>query len=74
MIYNWRHIDSAPKDGAHILGKQYSGPVAASHSTSPPYVMHWFESDEDWVLSNGDMGTRLFPTHWCPLPAFLCAE
>jgi len=68
VIYNWRHIDSAPKDGSHILGKNYHGPAAASHDVEPPYVMHWFE---DWVLSNGDMQTLLFPTHWCPLPAFL---
>jgi len=72
-MMNWNSIDSAPKDGSHILGKQYRGPATISHNMSPPYVMHWFEPENRWCLSNGDMGTDLLPTHWCPVPAFLFA-
>lgn len=72
MRQEWFLIASAPKTGQHILGKHWYGKHSVSNQLVPPYVMHWFEGE--WVLSNGDMTTKLFPTHWIPLPDFYSVE
>jgi len=66
----WRTIDSAPRDGTHILmhgeqnyheGVRFGGAVTVSG--------YWDAIDEAWC-STGSTWTGPFyaPTHWQPLP------
>lgn len=65
----WQKIETAPKDGTHIL-------VALSserYYLSPPTVVHWFDGvpeDGGWYLSVCDYGDHraLKPEWWMPLP------
>ena len=55
----WQTIDSAPKDGTHILG-------VWCHSRTGIYAVTWF-SDGSW--HEWDDSIELSePTHWMPLP------
>lgn len=73
MISAWQPIETAPRDGTHILGYIYDEPDVI-----------WFETSKNWptdpvginawtngVVSNGgyDCGYNIIePTHWMPLP------
>jgi hypothetical protein len=67
----WRPIDTAPKDGTHILARGVRGEV------SPPTTVHWFGPPDlpglragGWYISvQQDEGPKVHPTHWMPLPA-----
>lgn len=52
---DWQDISTAPKDGTFIL------------VWAMPYVemAHWRGR---WRIGNDVTGTKLFPTHWMPLP------
>lgn len=61
----WQPIETAPKDGTHI--------IIASASNTPPTTVHWF--DGGWHLSvnmDGDHSEYVWgrPTHWMPAPDF----
>ena len=62
---NWKHFDSAPKDGSEIIVfREDAGVFTAS-----------FGEDDDitaggcWFDSVGEDLTGDLPTHWQPLPA-----
>lgn len=66
----WRTIDSAPKDGTHVL-------VSFDGTSMPPTVAHWFGPPPlpglragAWYLSVQQLeGPSINPTHWRDLPA-----
>ena len=65
----WRTMDSAPRDGTHIL--------AQLDANLPPTTVHWFGPADlpglragGWYLSvQQNEGPRVHPTAWQPLPA-----
>lgn len=57
----WQPIETAPKDGTHVL----------TSSMGQPIVIHWAEHGtySSWELTYGDDSTLWFePTNWMPLP------
>ena len=72
----WQPIETAPKDGTHILAWNYE-----SRFYLPPYIC-WFgqdmnepdENKREWLTRDGDgwstgyYYTPCKPTHWMPLP------
>ena len=59
----WQPIETAPKDGTHIL-------VCCAGSIDPPTTAHWFEGK--WWLSVSYLDAPeeyvwKSPTHWQPL-------
>ena len=72
----WQPIETAPKDGTHILAWNYE-----SRFYLPPYIC-WFgqdmnepdENKREWLTGDGDgwstgyYYTPCKPTHWMPLP------
>jgi len=62
----WRPIETAPKDGTHIL---------VARTASKP-IRAWFSYDRWWMHGCGPLDNRpadltgaYAPTHWIPLPA-----
>lgn len=61
----WQPIESAPKDGTHVL-------VLDAHAPNvPPTTVHWFNGG--WHLSvnqRGEFSEYIWgtPSHWMPLP------
>lgn len=83
-VPEWQPIESAPKDGTHILAWNYE-----SRFNLPPYIcwfgqdiICWFgqdmnehdENKREWLTGDGDdwstgyYYTPCKPTHWMPLP------
>jgi len=71
----WRPIESAPKDGTHVLARDVPLGIRITNLTHPPMVVHWFDYIGDaslsgWYLSHGaGDGPAVSPTYWLPLPA-----
>lgn len=69
----WRTIDSAPKDGTHILA--CAGPYNKTWTFAhrPPCVIHYWDNpgEEGFYLSAGGYPDELAfqATHWMPLSA-----
>ena len=68
----WRPIETAPKDGTHILAYRHPLGIRVTNMTNPPTVVHWFD---DGVVSGFytsvnevDPEYPFNPTHWMPLP------
>lgn len=63
----WQPIDSAPKDGTHILAitMEYWKPLNGLHRWVHSRVIETY-----WVgpLERFAMGERKQPTHWLPIP------
>jgi hypothetical protein len=59
----WQPIETAPKDGTHIL---------AWRNNNPPTVVHWFDDPEapGFYTSVNEIAPNypFNPTHWMPLP------
>jgi hypothetical protein len=57
---DWQPIETAPKDGTHILIYDAYGECS---------VVYWFTYDNGndcgWTYDGGD---RFDPSHWMPLP------
>jgi len=71
MKDRWRPIETAPKDGTHILACRIPIGIRVTIQTSPPTVVHWFDDPEDpgfYTSVNERAPERPFnPTHWQPL-------
>ena len=71
----WRPIESAPRDGTHVLARDVPLGIRITNLTHPPMVVHWFDyigdaASSGWYLSHGaGDGPAVSPTHWMPLPA-----
>lgn len=63
----WRTMDSAPKDGTHVLAV-----VAGNHpSTGLPFipeVVEWSAETNGWWSEMWGVSGDYRPTHWMPLP------
>lgn len=71
---NWQPIETAPKDGTHILVRTVPPGIRVTYMTHPPTVAHWFgpvddENDGGWYLSVSQTEQpAIYPTEWMPLP------
>ena len=82
---DWQPIETAPKDGAEILGWREDCGVLLIRWSAPAYFMttdemekaasgddDWMDA-EDWFCADFIAGCRLedteAPTHWMPLPS-----
>lgn len=73
---NWQPIDTAPKDGTHILVCQWPlhGDPKDGLQMFVQNAAFWPENGEDgeWVVYNDqtyELPVFFSPTHWLPLPA-----
>lgn len=57
-MIDWQPIETAPKDGSHIL---------AAASSGFRYIVLWDEDRCHWVRQDNE--TPCFPHNWQPLPA-----
>lgn len=69
----WRPIEEAPKDGAHVLlfGKIDPATTFVLLTWKKPAVFsgYWDSLDEAWVPHGGTWeGPFMAVTHWMPLP------
>lgn len=70
----WMPIETAPKDGTHILAHgTYQWEDYATHQKSGIVVVAWYDADgwgdSCWVLVNANpYRDKCQPTHWMPLP------
>ena len=73
MPDEWQFIESAPKDGTHILAYRMPIGIRVTNMTNPPTVVHWFDDANDpgfYTSVNAVAPEYPFnPTHWMPLPA-----
>lgn len=83
-MINWQPIETAPKDGTHILGY---GELTEDKEENESWLLHyeeiWWEEQKVNVWKNQDERTRvlveedwshwtataIYPTHWMPLPS-----
>ena len=64
----WKPIETAPKDGTHILAYRVPIGIRFTSMTNPPTVVHWFD-DGFYTSVNEIAPERPFDaTHWMPLP------
>lgn len=72
-VDGWQLIDTAPKDGTHILAYQKPVGIRVTNLTNPPTVVHWFDDPErpGFYTSVNELAPEYpyEPTHWQPLPA-----
>lgn len=68
----WQPIETAPKDGTHILAYRSPLGIRVTNITNPPTVVHWFgDSDEPGFytsVNEREPDYPFHPTHWQPLP------
>jgi len=65
----WKPIETAPKDGSHILAYRLPAGIRFTNNTNPPTVVHWF--DDGFYTSVNELAPErpFAPTHWMALPA-----
>jgi hypothetical protein len=72
-VDDYQTIETAPKDGTHILAYRKSVGIRTTNLTNPPTVVHWFDDPNQpgfYTSVNELAPERPFnPTHWMPLPA-----
>jgi hypothetical protein len=65
-------IDTAPRDGTHILAWRIPLGIRVTNNTHPPTVVHWFEDPDEpgFYTSVNEIAPEhpFNPTHWMPLP------
>lgn len=65
-------IETAPKDGTHILAWRVPIGIRVTNLTNPPTVVHWFDDPDDpgfYTSVNERAPDYPFKaTHWMPLP------
>ncbi len=70
----WQPIETAPKDGTHILAHgTYQWEDYVHNQKSGSVVVAWYDAEgwgvSCWVLVNSNpYQDRCQPTHWMPLP------
>lgn len=69
----WQPIETAPRDGSHILAYRLPIGIRFTNNTNPPTVVHWFDDPEQpgfYTSVNERAPEYPFnPTHWKPLDA-----
>jgi len=67
----WQPIETAPKDGSHILACRIPIGIRVTVNTHPPTVVHWFDDPDHpgFYTSVNEMAPNnpFDPTHWQPL-------
>jgi hypothetical protein len=65
-------IETAPKDGTHILAWRIPIGIRVTNNTHPPTVVHWFNDPEEpgFYTSVNELAPEhpYNPTHWMPIP------
>lgn len=74
----WRTIDTAPRDGQHILAMKAGTSFGYMHGQPLPQVqtvVHWFDDPEEpgfyISISEADPQHPFDATHWKPLERFV---
>lgn len=69
----WHPIETAPRDGTHILAFRLPIGIRFTNLTNPPTVVHWFNDPEEpgFYTSVNELAPEhpFGATHWMPLPA-----
>ena len=70
---SWQRIETAPRDGTHVLAYRVPPGIRFTSLTNPPTVVHWFDDPEEpgFYTSVNELAPEhpFNPTHWMPLPA-----
>lgn len=65
-------IETAPKDGSHILAWRIPIGIRVTNNTHPPTVVHWFDDPDEpgFYTSVNELAPQhpFNPTHWTHLP------
>ena len=64
---DWQPIETAPKDGTHILAYQHTNDPDDEHVI---YVVLYRKvlGEWEWIEARGEEYACFEPTHWMPLP------
>lgn len=69
----WQKMDTAPRDGTHILiafGEDHVSSAAYTRNDDDPHPWKFVDQQADGVpIFNGARDDQYGPTHWQPLPA-----
>lgn len=67
---DWQPIETAPKDGTHILACRGPYDKWWGFNQAPPHVVHYWKNpgEEGFYNSFHDSDEPLGFTHWMPLP------
>lgn len=72
MLNEWKPIETAPKDGTHILAFRALIGIRYTNLTNPPTVVHWWDNpgEEGFYTSVNELEPQepFRATHWMPLP------
>lgn len=68
----WKRIESAPKDGTHVLGVVMDGSAGLGNGVPVMTVVHYWDhpGQRGWYTSVNELAPEkpLPITHWRPLP------
>lgn len=68
----WQPIETAPKDGTHILAFRCPIGIRFTNLTNPPTVVHWFDDPDEpgfyTSVNELEPQTPFRATHWQSLP------
>lgn len=74
-LHSWQPIETAPRDGTHILACRIPIGIRVTIMTCPPTVVHWFDDPDEpgFYTSVNELAPEhpYNPTHWQqldPLP------
>jgi hypothetical protein len=73
VMGEWQWIETAPRDGSHILVYRLPVGFRFTNKTNPPTIAHWFDDPDEpgFYTSVNELAPEhpFDATHWMPLSA-----